>query len=166
VSLGIGMFRRARLTNYSRSPIDFHDNNQVTGNAVLRKKTAFSSNSPISGPSRCRRAIRCYITPSVQPPWTCRSSPLTGLVDADSYVDNFINFPGAIGRDAAFNGVLPKGTPVRPMRAGQGATAGRHAFGRIEGRPLVGPACRKLSRARSGGERAFYRRRFSRRPKR
>ena len=36
---------------------------------------------------------------------------LTGLVDADLYRDNFINFP-AWWRDETFEGVLPKGTPV------------------------------------------------------
>jgi hypothetical protein len=36
---------------------------------------------------------------------------LTGLVDADRYGDNFINFP-ARWRDPNFQGVLPKGTPL------------------------------------------------------
>jgi hypothetical protein len=36
---------------------------------------------------------------------------LTGMVDADRYRDNFINFP-ARWRDRDFNGVLPKGTPL------------------------------------------------------
>jgi hypothetical protein len=36
---------------------------------------------------------------------------LGGLVDADLYRDNFINFP-ARWRDPGFNGVLPKGTPI------------------------------------------------------
>jgi hypothetical protein len=36
---------------------------------------------------------------------------LTGLVDADRYVDNFIHFP-ARWRDPDFNGILPAGTPV------------------------------------------------------
>ena len=34
-----------------------------------------------------------------------------GLVDADSYSGNFVNFP-AQWRDQGFTGVLPKGTPV------------------------------------------------------
>jgi len=36
---------------------------------------------------------------------------ITGLVDADRYRDNYINFP-ARWRDPDFKGVLPKGTPV------------------------------------------------------
>jgi hypothetical protein len=36
---------------------------------------------------------------------------LTGLVDADRYIDNFIHFPER-WRDAGFNGTLPAGTPV------------------------------------------------------
>jgi hypothetical protein len=36
---------------------------------------------------------------------------LTGLVEADLYKDNFINFP-ARWRDLSFSGVLAKGTPV------------------------------------------------------
>src|SRR4029077_2309009 len=36
---------------------------------------------------------------------------LTGLIDADLYRDNYINFP-ARWRDPDFRGVLPKGTPV------------------------------------------------------
>ncbi|MBS0528301.1 MAG: hypothetical protein JSS22_02765, partial [Proteobacteria bacterium] len=36
---------------------------------------------------------------------------LTGLVDCDRYVDNWIHFP-AHWHDMNFSGVLPKGTPV------------------------------------------------------
>src|SRR5690606_739326 len=36
---------------------------------------------------------------------------LTGLVDCDRYVDQFIHFPAA-WVDDGFSGVLPKGTPV------------------------------------------------------
>ena len=36
---------------------------------------------------------------------------VTGLVDCDRYVDQFINFPAA-WTDDSFSGVLPKGTPV------------------------------------------------------
>jgi len=36
---------------------------------------------------------------------------ITGLVDCDTFIDSPVNFP-AYWHDAAFNGVLPKGTPV------------------------------------------------------
>jgi hypothetical protein len=36
---------------------------------------------------------------------------ITGLVDSDLYFDAFINFP-ARWTNPAFNGVLPKGTPI------------------------------------------------------
>jgi hypothetical protein len=36
---------------------------------------------------------------------------VTGLVDTDRYVDNYIHFP-ALWADRAFSGVLPQGTPV------------------------------------------------------
>ena len=36
---------------------------------------------------------------------------ITGMVDTDTYTDNLVNIP-ARWHDTAFNGVLPKGTPV------------------------------------------------------
>jgi hypothetical protein len=36
---------------------------------------------------------------------------ITGLVDCDRFSDSLLNFP-ARWRDPAFNGVLPRGTPV------------------------------------------------------
>jgi hypothetical protein len=85
---------------------------------------------------------------------------LTGLVDADSYIDNFINFP-AYWRDTAFSGVLPKGTPVAqcvPVKRDSWTAR----FGLIEG-DAVG-RLQELSRA-VVEETGVYRRRF-RAPKR
>ena len=44
-------------------------------------------------------------------PVLCDVQDGTGLIDADLYRDNFIHFPSH-WRDADFNGVLPRGTPV------------------------------------------------------
>jgi len=61
------------------------------------------------GPLSSRRLFAADLAP-VQParPAVCHADR---LVDADTYRDNFINFP-AFWHDADFNGVLPKGTPV------------------------------------------------------
>jgi len=155
---GTGIFRRARSRNYSRSPIDFHDNNQVTG-------------TPFYEEDRFLIKIRQFLDlrdaggllaahhPPVQPP-RLPFVTLTGLVDADSYCDNFINFP-AHWRDTAFNGVLPKGTPVAqcvPVKRDSWTAR----FGLIEG-DAVG-RLQELSRAVLE-ETGVYRRRF-RSPKR
>ena len=94
--------------------------------------------------------------------WSPRRSggALTGLVDADGYRDNFINFP-AHWHDAAFTGVLPKGTPVAqclPIRRDIWTAR----FGLIEG-DAVG-RLQELSRAVLQ-ETGVYRRQF-RAPKR
>ena len=97
------------LTNYSRSPIDFHDNNQVTGTPFFRedefliKFTNFWTFELPAGYS----LLVTHPLNRVDLPF--RS--LSGLVDADRYIDNFINFP-AQWIDHAFSGVLKKGTPV------------------------------------------------------
>lgn len=97
------------LMNYSRSPIDFHDNNQVAGtpffeeDRFLIKFTNFWTFEVPPGYS-------LLITHPINRP-DLPFTTLTGLVDADGYRDNFINFP-AYWQDMAFSGVLPKGTPV------------------------------------------------------
>lgn len=56
---------------------------------------------------------------------------ITGLVDTDKYVDNFINFP-VHWCDVAFKGVLPKGTPIAqciPIKRDDWTSC----FGTIEG---------------------------------
>jgi hypothetical protein len=90
-------------------PIDFHDNSQVTGSPfhvddeVLLKFNGFWT---IELPPGYSLLITHPINRLDLPFET-----LTGMVDADRYRDNFINFP-ARWRDRDFNGVLPKGTPL------------------------------------------------------
>jgi hypothetical protein len=93
----------------SHSPLDFHDSSQVTG-------------SPLFEEDRILIKFNCFWTIEMPPgysllithPINRQDLPfvtLTGLVDADRYRDNFINFP-ARWRDLSFSGVVPKGTPV------------------------------------------------------
>ena len=146
------------LMNYSRSPIDFHDNNQVIGtpffdeDRFLIKFTNFWTFELPPGYSLL-----------ITHPFNRRDLPfvtLSGLVDADTYRDNFINFP-AFWHDTDFNGVLPKGTPVAqcvPVKRDLWTAR----FGLIEGE-AVG-RLQELSRA-VVEETGVYRHRF-RAPKR
>jgi hypothetical protein len=97
------------LTNYSRSPIDFHDNNQVAGTPFYEEDRfliKFANFWTFELPAGYSLLItHPFNRPDL--PFTT----LTGLVDADAYCDNFINFP-AHWHDTAFTGVVPKGTPV------------------------------------------------------
>jgi hypothetical protein len=97
------------VTNYSRSPIDFHDNNQVAGTPFFdddRFVIKFTNFWTFELPPGYSLLITHPINRQDLPFQT-----LTGLVDVDRYHDNFINFP-AHWHDLGFNGVLPKGTPV------------------------------------------------------
>jgi hypothetical protein len=97
------------LMNYSRSPIDFHDNSQVTGTPFFEEDhflIKFSNFWTFELPAGYSLLITHPFNRHDLPFVT-----LTGLVDADAYRDNFINFP-ARWHDREFNGVLPKGTPV------------------------------------------------------
>jgi hypothetical protein len=148
----------AGIANYSRSPIDFHDNNQVTGTPfyeedrfLIKFANFWTFEMPAGYSLLITHPFNRHDLPFVT---------LTGLVDADSYCDNFINFP-AHWRDTAFNGVLPKGTPVAqcvPVKRDSWTAR----FGLIEGE-AVG-RLQELSRAVLE-ETGVYRRRF-RAPKR
>jgi hypothetical protein len=92
-----------------RSPIDFHDNSQLAG-------------SPFFDDDQVVVKFNCFWIIELPPGYSLLVThpinrvdlpfvTLTGLIDADRYCDNFINFP-ARWRDASFKGVLPKGTPV------------------------------------------------------
>jgi hypothetical protein len=97
------------LTSYSRSPIDFHENNQVSGTPFFeddRFLIKFTNFWTIELPPGYSMLITHPINRNDLPFVT-----LSGLVDADLYRDNFINFP-AHWRDPDFTGVLSKGTPV------------------------------------------------------
>ena len=104
------------LMNYSRAPIDFHDNNQVIGtpffdeDRFLIKFTNFWTFELPPGYSLL-----------ISHPFNRRDLPfvtLTGLVDADTYRDNFINFP-AFWHDRGFQRRAAEGHAGRAMRAGQ-----------------------------------------------
>lgn len=91
------------------SPLDFHDSNQVKG-------------SPFFEQDRFVVKFNCFWTIELPPGYSLFVThpinrpdlpfvSLTGLVDADLYRDNYINFP-ARWCDPDFSGVVPKGTPV------------------------------------------------------
>jgi hypothetical protein len=97
------------LTGFLRAPIDFHDNNQLVG-------------TPFFHADRIAIKFNNFWTFELPPGYSLLDTPpfnrmdlpfttLTGLVDADRYSGNFVNFP-AHWRDEGFSGVLPKGTPV------------------------------------------------------
>jgi hypothetical protein len=97
------------ITTYPRSPISFHDANQVVGTPffeedrfVLKFNNFWTIALP---PGYSLLVTHPFNRPDL--PFTT----LTGLVDADQYVDNFIQFP-ARWDDANFEGVLKQGTPV------------------------------------------------------
>jgi hypothetical protein len=99
----------AAIANYPRSPIDFHDPAQVAGTPFFdedRFVIKFNSFWTIELPEGYSLLVMHPVNRLDLPFVT-----LTGLVDADRYRDNFINFP-ARWRDPGFNGVLPKGTPL------------------------------------------------------
>ncbi|HEY0440587.1 MAG TPA: hypothetical protein VGD36_10980 [Xanthobacteraceae bacterium] len=91
------------------SPIDFHDNSQVTGSPFFEEDRVlikFNGFWTIELPEGYSLLVTHPLNREDLPFRT-----LTGLVDADRYRDNFLNFP-ARWRDPDFNGVLPAGTPV------------------------------------------------------
>ncbi len=97
------------LNCYGRSPIDFHDGVQVAGTPLFDDDQfiiKFNNYWTIELPAGYSLLVTHPINRHDLPFMT-----LTGLVDADRYVDNFIHFP-ARWRDPAFTGTLPAGTPV------------------------------------------------------
>jgi hypothetical protein len=97
------------IVNYSRSPIDFHDNSQLQGSPFFaedRFALKFNNLWAVELPAGYSLLVTHPIN-RIDLPFTT----LTGLVDSDLYVDNFINFP-ALWRDFGFCGTLTKGTPV------------------------------------------------------
>jgi hypothetical protein len=100
---------RGSSMSSTHSPMDFHDNSQVTGSPFFeddRILVKFNSFWTIELPPGYSLLITHPFN-RVDLPFVT----LTGLVDADRYRDNFINFP-ARWLDLNFNGVLPKGTPL------------------------------------------------------
>jgi hypothetical protein len=96
----------------AHSPMDFHDNSQLPGSPFFendRVLVKFNSFWTIELPAGYSLLVTHPINRADLPFIT-----LTGLVDADRYRDNFINFP-ARWRDPDFTGVLPKGTPLAQL---------------------------------------------------
>jgi len=141
------------FSNYPRSPIDFHDNNQVAGTPLHdddRFIIKFNNFWTIELPPGYSILVTHPVNRQDLPFVT-----LTGLVDADRYRDNFIHFP-ARWCDAHFSGTLPKGTPVAqclPLK--------RDHFGAHFG-TLTGEAAARLHEVMGAvsRERGIYRREF------
>jgi hypothetical protein len=124
------------VTSYTRSPLDFHDNSQVAGSPFFEDDqfiVKFNNFWTIESPPGYSLLITHPVNRQDLPFTT-----LTGLVDTDRYKDNFINFP-ARWRDPAFNGVLPKGTPIaqclpvkRAIWSGAFETITGDAIGRLQ----------------------------------
>jgi hypothetical protein len=146
------------ITSYSRSPLDFHDSSQVAGTPLFKDDTFvikfnnfWTIESPPGYSLLVTHPVNRYDLPFVT---------LTGLIDTDLYRDNFINFP-AQWRDASFQGVLPKGTPIaqcipvkREIWSARFETIAGDAVGRLQ-----------ATAAAVTSERGIYRRQF-RAPKR
>ncbi len=98
-----------RAPHHPRAPLSFHVPEQLAG-------------SPLARGRRCALKFNSFWTIELEAGWSLMVvHPIhrddlpfrlvSGLVDADSFNDAGINFP-AVWTDAAFNGVLPRGTPV------------------------------------------------------
>ena len=102
-------FPGGAITSYPRSPLDFHDSNQVVGTPLFdedRFIVKFNNFWTIETPPGYSLLVTHPVN-QFDLPFTT----LTGLVDTDLYKGDFINFP-ARWRDPAFQGILPRGTPV------------------------------------------------------
>jgi hypothetical protein len=96
------------FASYPRSPIDFHDSNQVAGTPLFdddRFIIKFNNFWTIELPPGYSLLVTHPVNRTDLPFVT-----LTGLVDADRYIDNFIHFP-ARWRDPNFADVA-EGEPV------------------------------------------------------
>jgi hypothetical protein len=97
------------VSEYSHSPIDFHDPSQIAGTPFFdddRFIIKFSNFWTIEAPPGYSLLITHPVNRADLPFTT-----ITGLVDCDVFCDSPIHFP-ARWHDTAFNGVLHKGTPV------------------------------------------------------
>ena len=97
------------ITGLPHSPIDYHDNVQVAGTPFFdddRFIIKFNNFWTIETPPGYSLLFTHPLNRGDLPFTT-----IAGLVDTDTYVDNLVNFP-ARWHDTAFNGVLPKGTPI------------------------------------------------------
>jgi hypothetical protein len=146
------------LSEYSHSPIGFHDSSQVAGTPFFEEDRfiiKFNNFWTIEAPPG-HSILFTHPVNRADLPFTT----LTGLVDCDAFRDSPINFP-AYWHDTAFNGVLPKGTPVAqcvPLKR-ENWTGEFSVFSEAETARMVD------TRTAIGAEGDVYRRRF-RMPKR
>jgi hypothetical protein len=97
------------VSEYSHSPIGFHDPSQIAGTPYAdqdRYIIKFNNFWTIEAPQGYSLLFTHPVNRTDLPFTT-----ITGLVDCDTFRDTPVNFP-ARWHDPAFNGVLPKGTPV------------------------------------------------------
>ena len=97
------------VSEYSHSPIGFHDPSQVAGTPFFdddRFIIKFNNFWTIEAPPGYSLLFTHPVNRTDLPFTT-----LTGLVDCDRFHDTPPNFP-ARWHDTGFDGVLPKGTPV------------------------------------------------------
>ena len=100
---------RGFVSEYSHSPIGFHDPSQVTGTPLFdedRFIVKFNNFWTIEAPPGYSLLFTHPVNRTDLPFTT-----LTGLIDCDRFHNSPPAFP-ARGHDAGFNGVLPKGTPI------------------------------------------------------
>jgi len=97
------------VSEYSHSPIGFHDPSQVAGTPfheedrfIIKFNNFWTIEAPPGYSLLCTHPANRTDLPF---------TTLTGLVDCDTFYDSPLNFP-ARWHDTEFNGVLPKGTPV------------------------------------------------------
>jgi hypothetical protein len=97
------------LPDHPRAPLSFHVPEQIAG-------------SPLAHGARAALKFNGFWTIELEPGWSLMAVHpvnrddlpfrlVTGLVDADRFVDIGINFP-AVWIDPSFDGVLPRGTPI------------------------------------------------------
>jgi hypothetical protein len=97
------------VPGHPRAPLSFHVPEQIAG-------------SPLAHGLHSAIKFNSFWTIELEPGWSLMAvHPInrndlpfrlvTGLVDADRFNDVGINFP-AVWTDAAFDGVLPRGTPI------------------------------------------------------
>ena len=97
------------VSEYSHSPIGFHDPSQVTGTPLFeddRFIVKFNNFWTIEAPPGYSLLFTHPVNRTDLPFTT-----LTGLIDCDRFHDSPPAFP-ARWHDTGFNGVLPKGTPI------------------------------------------------------
>jgi hypothetical protein len=99
----------SQAVSFPRSPLGFHDPSQVAGTPLFdadQVPIKFHNLWTVEAPAGYA-VLFTHPFNRFDLPFTT----LTGLVDCDRYHDAWIHFP-ALWRDAGFNGVLPRGTPI------------------------------------------------------